>query len=117
LTVNWHDRSIAPERLWGEFYRQMLEDLSSRGPWFATAANAVAWFRKRREAVFESVEVGAGEVKVRCRLSTLDTTLPGLRIRVHKPHVLNPGDSLATGSAAGFVDVTLNDSMNLSIAL
>jgi hypothetical protein len=117
LTVNWHDRSIAPERLWGEFYRQMLEDLSSRGPWFATAANAVAWFRKRREAVFESVEVGTGEVKVRCRLSTLDTTLPGLRIRVHKPHVLNPGDSLATGSAAGFVDVTLNDSMNLSIAL
>ena len=26
LTINWHDRSIAPERLWGEVYRKLLDD-------------------------------------------------------------------------------------------
>jgi len=27
LTVNWHDRSIAPERLWDDFYLDLLDDL------------------------------------------------------------------------------------------
>src|SRR5205823_13601053 len=46
VTVNWHDRSIAPERLWGDFYSHTVEQLRSRGAWFATAGEAVAWFRK-----------------------------------------------------------------------
>ena len=56
VTVNWHDRSIAPERLWGDFYVDLIEDLKNRGAWFATASQAVAWFRKRRAASFENAE-------------------------------------------------------------
>ena len=54
ITVNWHDRSLAPERLWGDFYVRLLTELENRGAWFATSAEAVSWFRKRRSAVFES---------------------------------------------------------------
>ncbi len=54
LTINWHDRSIAPERLWGACYRDVVEDLKSRGAWFATAGQAISWFRKRRSVVFET---------------------------------------------------------------
>jgi len=52
LVVNWHDRSLVPERLWYACYNRLLNDLKARGAWFATAAQAVAWFRKRRAIVF-----------------------------------------------------------------
>src|SRR5205807_733198 len=55
VTVNWHDRSIAPERLWGRFYEELVDHLVNQGAWFSTAADAVAWFRKRRSAVFENI--------------------------------------------------------------
>src|SRR4029434_2362523 len=50
ITLNWHDRSIGPERCWKDFYLWMLDELKRRGAWFPTAAQAVAWFRKRRAA-------------------------------------------------------------------
>jgi hypothetical protein len=48
ITVNWHDRSIAPERQWGDFYRDLVRLLEARGAWVTSAAEAVDWFRKRR---------------------------------------------------------------------
>ena len=30
LTVNWHDRSIAPERLWDQTYRELLDGYAAR---------------------------------------------------------------------------------------
>ncbi len=53
LTINWHDRSIAPERCWDQFYIELVEKLRKRGAWMVTAAQAVAWFRERRETDFE----------------------------------------------------------------
>ena len=29
VVVNWHDRSLAPERLWGRAYDELLEELES----------------------------------------------------------------------------------------
>jgi hypothetical protein len=55
LVVNWHERSLAPERLWGRFYRELLEKIE-RGNrvWFAKAGEAVEWFRWRRSIRFVS---------------------------------------------------------------
>ncbi len=55
LVINWHDRSLSPERLWGWCYRELLSEVESgnRG-WFATAGAAVAWFRWRRSIRFDS---------------------------------------------------------------
>ena len=30
LTINWHDRSILPERLWDPFYGELIGDLKNR---------------------------------------------------------------------------------------
>lgn len=85
LTVNWHDRSIAPERLWGGFYMEMLDELKQLNPWFATAANAVAWFRLRRSAVFEEVRRDGRVGNVRASVPATDANgLPGLRLRVSR---------------------------------
>ena len=60
LTINWHDRSIAPERLWEDFYRKMLRELRSRGAWLPTSRKAVAWFRSRRSARRRKCAIGRG---------------------------------------------------------
>ena len=54
ITINWHDRSTAPERLWDACYRELLRELKAHGAWFSTAGQAVSWFRKRRSVVFET---------------------------------------------------------------
>src|SRR5207248_5150568 len=98
LTVNWHDRSIAPERLWDESYIELLEDLKTKEPWFSTATDAVSWFKKRRSAVVETM-VGEGKaMRVKVSLNRNSDDLPGLRIRIHNAaaqptHLSTPADS------------------------
>src|SRR5438132_13848134 len=53
VTVNWHDRSIAPERLWDRFYMDLVSELRSRGPWFATYRQDDLWLLRSRWVVFE----------------------------------------------------------------
>jgi len=64
VTLNWHDRSLVPERLWGSFYESFLKRLEERGAWFATAKQAVEWFGKRRQVQFESAHRAGDEVLV-----------------------------------------------------
>lgn len=83
ITVNWHDRSIAPERLWGDFYLHLINDLKERGAWLATASEAVAWFRKRRSVTFESRSLETNEPTGKV---TVDSDRePGLCLRIHTP--------------------------------
>jgi hypothetical protein len=84
VTVNWHDRSIAPERLWGDFYLQLIDELKEKGAWITSASEAVAWFRKRRSVTFENdrLESNATIGKV---TANSDRQVPGLRLRVHTP--------------------------------
>jgi hypothetical protein len=91
VTVNWHDRSIAPERLWGEFYTELVAQLKNRGAWFATGAQTVAWFRKRRSAVFENVGREGKALQINIA-SDCNADLPDLQLRVHN----RPESSLAT---------------------
>jgi peptidoglycan/xylan/chitin deacetylase (PgdA/CDA1 family) len=82
ITINWHDRSLAPERLWDLPYRDLLQDLKSRGAWFATAGETVSWFRKRRSVIFESSGKSFDEV---CREISAhnNKSIPGLRLRIN----------------------------------
>jgi hypothetical protein len=83
LTINWHDRSIAPERLWAEFYLQLIAELKKRGAWIATAAQAVAWYRKRRSAVVEQSTEGE-EPRLKLAVDPKADSLPGLTMTVHR---------------------------------
>jgi peptidoglycan/xylan/chitin deacetylase (PgdA/CDA1 family) len=81
LTVNWHDRSVAPERLWDIAYVRLLGELRSHGACFLTAARTVSWFRKRRAALFEQA---GSTIKIRVPAGD-DTRLPGLCARSFQP--------------------------------
>lgn len=81
VTVNWHDRSIAPERLWTGTYETLLKELTDKGAWFATASQAVAWFRARRSVKFEA----NGDGSVHAVLpDSLEQSLPGLMLRTYR---------------------------------
>jgi hypothetical protein len=84
LVINWHDRSLAPERLWGEFYIALVDGLKRRGAWFPTGSQAVGWFEQRRSAVFNSVRRDGNSVLIKASARRVPG-LPGLTIRIHAP--------------------------------
>ena len=108
LTVNWHDRSIGPERFWDEIYIELVAELKRRGAWMPTAAEAVAWFRKRRAAVIEMDSSGDGHTQVTVALpdDTNDRS-PGLRLRSYQSQIA--GEAPADENAA-FTDLNLTRS-------
>jgi hypothetical protein len=58
--------------------------------WFASAAQAVGWFRQRRAVTFEVTESANGGtgVKLRARGEKID---PPLTVRVHRPQASGVG--------------------------
>jgi hypothetical protein len=116
LTINWHDRSIAPERLWEGFYLKLLEELRQRGAWFPTASQAVAWFQKRRSANFDAVEMKDGVLKVRVSAAP-DPRLPGLRVRVHRAGANRLNETKRLHASTGFEDRSLHQLLESTVAL
>ncbi len=88
ITVNWHDRSLAPERQWGESYEALLEDLRGRNAWFATASQAAAWFQNRRSAKFQHDEKGERLVGITTAKPSKGG-LPGLQLRTYSTQNLS----------------------------
>jgi hypothetical protein len=113
LTVNWHDRSLGPERLWGDAYLVLLHDLRARTPWFATALQTVSWFRKRRAASFVRTTEGDGSVRVR---TPTDPTadLPPLTLRVY--NTASSGHKLRGKGNTLFQDITIEGSDEVLVA-
>lgn len=79
VTINWHDRSLFPERHWGIAYSVLIQKLRDRGAWFTTATEAVAWFRKRRAVTFTR-SASTNDCEISLKDDALD--LPELRIRI-----------------------------------
>lgn len=94
ITVNWHDRSIAPERCWGEFYSWLIDEMKKRNAWFGTAGDTVAWFRHRRSAKFENPDAGAETIRVTTSGQSR-AELPELGLRIvygsHQPAMASRG--------------------------
>lgn len=84
LTVLWHQRSLAPERLWGNTYKKLLEEIKTQNVWFGTAGQVTKWFGKRRALHFNSLHIKDNTVFL-----TTDTvrkdSLPSINIRVYPP--------------------------------
>lgn len=79
VVVNWHDRSLAPERQWQRAYCALLDELDVAKPWFATARAAVDWFQWRRSIRFAWREDGTITVDG----DRLPQGMPGARVVVH----------------------------------
>jgi len=99
LTVLWHDRSHGPERFWGDFYIGLVQTLRSSNVWFATASQAVDWFRARRLVRFARLDQG-------CRSS----------VRVcYEGHAIDPPLILRQHEGASATDTAWNGVTSLDL--
>jgi hypothetical protein len=114
LTINWHDRSLGPERLWGDAYVTLLRDLRSRKPWFATAAQTVSWFRKRRAASFAPVPQDSGSIRVQPATDLTAADLAPLTVRVYNGDAAKGKPGHPVGAV--FEDFTIDHSDPVLIA-
>ncbi len=80
--VNWHDRSLAPERSWDDFYIRLLSELKSRRVWFGTCSEVAQWFRKRRAVQFDRDERDQSGARVTVR-GLADDGGPDLSLRIY----------------------------------
>ncbi len=86
LVINWHERSLAPERLWGRFYGTLVEAIAKGDrAWFTTAGEAVDWFRWRRGITFRT---DASCDRAQVQVSASAPAMPGAVIRIHRPSLL-----------------------------
>lgn len=108
-TINWHHRSLGPERFWDDIYITMLKDLKMRNVWFSTGTQIAQWFHKRRSLVFHSIDLRKNQLHV--NISTDRESIgPDLCLRVYKPI----GD-FAAGSAkdkSECVDLAFSSELN-----
>jgi len=116
LTINWHTRSLSPERNWDSFYILLLDLLKKENACFFTGRQAVAWFLRRRAMIIEKVEVQGSTATI-----TFDSTAkpfsPAPCIRVHLPA---KAPAAATGPAipkATFIDVPWTGEKTLHVSI
>ena len=106
LTVNWHTRSLSPERLWGDFYAKLLAEIQKRRVWFGTAKEVVQWFRRRRALRFDSVQFRANRVRLALS-STCRPGEPSLTVRIYHSDC-GSGDSESLVGVLKYTDAPWN---------
>lgn len=104
FAVNWHQRSLGPERNWDDFYMEVLKIFKNENVWFATAGQAVNWFRKRRSVQFNEVRFSGNSVEVKLNAG-VDNNSPLLMLRIHHPRRKYRGNGESYDEINSFVDI------------
>jgi hypothetical protein len=104
VTVNWHTRSLSPERLWGDFYKALLDEMRGYRVWFGTAQEIVVWFRNRRALCFEEVQIAQEGSRLKITGPSPDDQHPFL-VRVYPGGSRSPLDSPSGARKPGYSDM------------
>jgi hypothetical protein len=86
--------------------------MKMQGAWFATAGQAISWFRKRRSAVFEQDGAGPDTARAKVPMDHGDN-LPGLRLRIHRARRFN---QLGTLSSAEYIDIEVAEALDAAVS-
>jgi len=106
-------RSLAPERLWDDFYIKLLEEIRNRNGWVETASKVVNWFAMRRNFVFAKLSWKDEALKIDAS-GQLDSAIPSLKVRVYFPRQI---DSAQPKGAVRYVDVPWSGEQQIEIDL
>lgn len=113
ITVLWHMRSIAPERLWDDFYLKLLDTFKEQNVCFATASQAVLWFQKRRNLIFADIFFEDENLRVKLlNIEKADDSPLILRIYIPDP---NNTDFFQTNLS--FTDIKIENETELRVPI
>jgi hypothetical protein len=113
LTILWHLRSVAPERLWGEFYIRLLEQLKRHRVWFATASEVTKWFQLRRSVSFTDESFSDRELSLSLEVSK-ELPYPEFALRLYKPISKK---AVVSGKSADHIDIPWLGERSITISL
>lgn len=116
LTFLWHDRSLAPERLYADFYIGLLSELKSHNAWFATGSEITGWFGQRRSIALEEVRFEEGAVHIRLNHDGIQTG-PCPIVRIYNPDSVSTDTTDASGHKKYFTDIPWSGEKNLHISI
>ncbi len=116
LTINWHHRSIGPERFWDDFYINMLDELKKMKVWFGTASKAVEWFNKRRSVSFNNVSITENEINIQVTCKK-DDSVPDLVLRVHKSRIQGRNGTDFSEDKASYTDIPFTHELDTSVSM
>jgi len=116
LTINWHQRSLGPERLWGNFYLHVLEEIQRTRPWFATARKAVDWFEQRRLVTFNECKSKNKEFRISLKSNRIGIQ-PPLLVRVYRPTSQNLDKSELLLNKFDYVDIAWTGENDINISI
>ena len=120
FTILWHDRSLAPERLWGDFYIDLLGKINENKVWFATAGEIVNWFRKRREVTFEKVNIDDNKIRLSLKYDrdgSGQIKEPFVFARIYQPKLRKSNDQNSLLPGSGYMDIPLMGKTSYEINL
>jgi hypothetical protein len=118
LTILWHDRSLAPERLWGDFYMSLLEKIKKNKVWFSTAGEIVNWFRRRRRITFEEVEIDDDRVGISLKYNNNGSGQikePFASVRIYHPKLPKSDEQNPLLASFGYMDIPLNGETSFEV--
>jgi hypothetical protein len=114
LTINWHHRSLAPERLWGDFYVSLLKDLKAHGACFLTAMRVVKWFQKRRDIQFEEIHLTKSGLRLSLKQLAFDNDLPPI-LRIYPAPEHDSTNEKVSRPTRSYVEVTLSNKTDVQV--
>ena len=113
VTVNWHTRSLSPERLWGDFYKALLCEMRCYRVWFGTAQEIVTWFRNRRALCFQEVQFAEEGLRLKLTGRSTDEQHPFI-VRVYPGGSRSPLDAPREASKPGYSDMLWKGEVGLN---
>jgi hypothetical protein len=115
LTILWHLRSLAPERLWDKVYISLLNELKSRHVWLGSAMEVINWFNKRRSITFTEVHLSQNSIKIKLS-NNGHNVQPGLVLRLHHHEIKDATNYILSCSKKNYVDFPLNSETEMEIS-
>ena len=116
LTVNWHARSLSPERLWGDSYRRLLKQIGDHCVWFGTANEIAKWFRKRRALCFDRVQFAEDRLLLKLAGPVPDGQPPFV-VRVYHPKFTSAVGATLPALMPNYVDYPWKGETELEVTL
>jgi hypothetical protein len=97
VTLLWHMRSLAPERLWGGFYQRLLDEGGRDNAWHGTARETADWFRARRQMKLSIRVVPGGQLLV--YVGGNERARKNMTVRIHHPRQHSFTDTIWDGQS------------------
>jgi len=114
LVLNWHQRSLAPERLWKDFYLRLLAYIKESRVWWGTGNEVVSWFQKRRDIKFCRIRHKEGKIKIVFKGSSKENT-PGIKIRLYNRKLNGLGKSGFESESKSFSELPFDNDIEMSL--